>query len=68
MCNTPKYAKLEERTGEICTWMLLLCLCSPLCIDSLHFIIARQDMVEALMKGKMLNTSKGKNLMVNMMK
>lgn len=67
MCNTPKYAKLEERTGEICTlrWLLL---CFRLCIDSLHFIFASQDMVEALMKGKMWNTSKGKNLMVNMMK
>lgn len=66
MCNTPKYAKLEERTGEICTWRLLLCLL--LCIDFVHFIFASQDMVEALMKGKMWNTLKEKNLMVNMMK
>lgn len=67
MCNTPKYAKLEERTGEMGTSRLLL-ICLLLCIDSRHFVCACQDMAEALMKGKMLNISKGKNPMVNMMK
>lgn len=34
MCNTPKYAKLEERTGELC---MALKYCS--CCKRLHFII-----------------------------
>lgn len=68
MCNTPKYAKLEERTGAIRSLQLTLVLGFVLCINFFLFIFAPQDMVEVLMKGKMWNTLKGRNLMANMMR
>lgn len=70
MCNTPKYAKLEERTGNVYSlpgfvlhlniWLLIF----------LNFVavFAFQVMVEDSMKGRMWNTLNGRNLMVNMMK
>lgn len=65
MCNTPKYAKLEERTGNFGCEIII----------SLHFIssylavvFAFQVMVAVLMKERTLNTSNERNLMVNTMK
>lgn len=66
MCNTPKYAKLEERTGNMQFFAGFGVVAYWLSLVNAHF--AFQVMAEVLMKGKMWNTSKGRNLTVNMMK
>lgn len=65
MCNTPKYAKLEERTGNFgCDVIIFLHSIS----SYWAVMFAFQVMVAVSMKERTLNTLNERNLMVNTMK